>query len=112
MSSYKTPAEVFDTGFPARFNASAAANEKVAYHFKIEGAGDWCVKVEDGTLQIATGDCAFPSDLTITMSDTDFLLLANGVEGIQLLYMTGRIRIEGNLPSALKLVKLFPAVTA
>jgi putative sterol carrier protein len=110
--SYQTATDVFEHGFVSRFRADAAAGEKIAYHFKIEGAGDWCIKIEDRTIQIASGDCAFPSDLTITMAESDFLLLANGKEGLQLLFMTGRIRIEGSLPSALKLMKFFPAVTA
>jgi putative sterol carrier protein len=107
--AYETVKEIFETGMPARFAAAAAKGEKVAYHFAVSGAGDWCVKIEDGTIQVATGDCAFPSDLKITLTEQDMLDLANGKEGIQLLFMTGRLRVDGSLPSALKLVKFFPA---
>lgn len=109
--TYEKAQDVFDQGFTARFKPEAAANLSIAYHFDITGAGKWCVSISNGKLSIQPGDCSTDSHLTLAMTEADFLDLANGREGIQLLFMTGRLRVDGDLPSALKLVQLFPAET-
>lgn len=107
-TKYETAQDVFDKGMPTRFKADAAADVQLAYHFDIEGVGVWCVKIVKGTLNIAKA-CVDTADLTLKMTEADLLDLVNGREGIQLLFMTGRLRVDGDLPSALKLVRFFPA---
>jgi putative sterol carrier protein len=106
---YTTAQDVFDKGLPARFVAAASAGEKVSYLFAIKGGGNYLVKVDDGTLTVRGPKYEGSADLTLAMDEQHLLDLANGKEGIQLLFMTGRLRVEGDFPTAMKLVKFFPA---
>jgi putative sterol carrier protein len=107
--SYTTAKEVFDKGMPERFRADAAAGEKVSYLFCIAGGGNYLIKIDDGKLTVDGPKYEGEADLKLKIDESHFLDLANGKEGIQLLFMTGRLHVEGDLPTAMKLVKFFPA---
>lgn len=112
---YQTVRELFenpDVGLQARFNREAAGDDNLAIHFVVTGCGEWCVKIEAGKLEITSSKCQHPANVTLTISEQDMLDLANGKEGIQLLFMTGKLRLEGDLPSAVKLVRYFPLQAA
>jgi putative sterol carrier protein len=107
--SYITAKEVFDKGMPERFASAASGTERVSYHFAVKGGGDYLVKIENGELTVQGPHYTGPADLKISIDESNFLDLANGKEGIQLLFITGKLKVEGDLPTAMRLVKYFPA---
>lgn len=107
MPPYTTIQQVFDQGFPARFNTEASHGENCSYQFVVKNAGLWRVAVVDGALSV-TPDSTEPTDVTFNIEAEDMLKLANGTEGLQLLFMTGRLGLQGDLAVALKLVRFFP----
>ena len=104
---YTTVDEVFKEAMPKRFNAAEAANDKAVFQFTVSGA-QWTVAVENGALRVAPGSHDSPQ-CVLEMSAEDFLDMANGKESIQLLYMTGKLQVTGDLPYAIRLARYFPA---
>lgn len=105
--TYTTSKEVFDK-IPERF-ADVAANMEgnTCFHFSIGGGGDYLVRVDLGELSVRGPRFHGESDLKIGMSEEDFLDIVNGKENLQLLFMCGRIRVDGDLQAAMQLVRLF-----
>lgn len=103
---YETVEEVFEEAMPKRFNASAAENDHGVYLFKVED-GEWTVTVDGGKLSVVKGSHDSP-DAILTMTKNDYLDMVNDRESIQMLYMTGKLRVEGDLTFAVKLARYFP----
>lgn len=105
---YSTINEVFDSAMPSRFNTQNGTVDPVTYDFNIL---DVAVKRVTVTSQLTIEDYndTMPApNVTLTMNEQDFLDLVNGKVGIQILFLTGRMQIAGDLTSALKLVRIFP----
>jgi putative sterol carrier protein len=63
------------------------------------------VRVEDGAVSVAEG--AEEADCTITASDETFAKIVSGDQNPTTAYMTGKLKIKGDMGAALKLQKLF-----
>ena len=98
------PREFFDT-LESRVDASKTAGLTSSYLFEIEGAGTWKVDVADGKVSVTEG--AGDADVTIRTSQETFSALASGEQNPTTAYMTGKLKIEGDMGAALKLQKLF-----
>ncbi|HZO49953.1 MAG TPA: SCP2 sterol-binding domain-containing protein [Gaiellaceae bacterium] len=85
--------------------ASRTAGMSSSYVFDVEGAGQWTVRVEDGTISVSEG--AEQADCTISASEETFLRIVNGEQNPTTAYMTGKLKIAGDMGAALKLQKLF-----
>ena len=98
------PREFFDT-LESRVDASKTAGLTSSYLFEIEGAGTWKVDVADGKVSVSegTGD----ADVTIRTSPETFSAIASGEQNPTTAYMTGKLKVEGDMGAALKLQKLF-----
>jgi putative sterol carrier protein len=98
------PREFFDT-LESRVDASKTAGLTSSYLFEIDGAGTWKVDVADGKVSVTegTGD----ADVTIRTSQETFSALASGEQNPTTAYMTGKLKVEGDMGAALKLQKLF-----
>ena len=97
--------EFFDT-LPSRADASKLAGMSNSYLFDIEGEGQWHVEVRDGTIQVtdaADGD----ADATISASAETFDKIIAGEQNPTTAYMTGKLKIKGDMGAAMKLQKLF-----
>ena len=101
MASVK---EFFET-LPTRADASKTAGMNNSYVFDIEGAGQWTVRVEDGNVSVAEG--AQDADATISASEDVFSKIVAGEQNPTTAYMTGKLKIKGDMGAALKLQKLF-----
>ncbi len=60
----------------------------------------------DGEIRTVEGRAETP-DLTITMSDADLVALFQGKVNPMMAFMTGRIRLDGDMSLAQRLVKFF-----
>jgi putative sterol carrier protein len=98
------PREFFDT-LESRVDASKTAGLTNSYLFEIEGAGTWKVDVADGKVSVTEG--AGDADVTIRASSETFSALAAGEQNPTTAYMTGKLKVEGDMGAALKLQKLF-----
>jgi putative sterol carrier protein len=87
-----------------------ASSEKTAgmnnsYVFDVEGAGTWKVEVRDGAVSVTEG--AGEADATISASEENFRKIVGGEMNPTTAYMTGKLKIKGDMGAALKLQKLF-----
>jgi putative sterol carrier protein len=96
--------EFFD-GLPERVSAERIAGVNNTYVFEIEGAGAWTVAIADGALTVAEG--ANEGDVTISASEENFEKIVAGEQNPTTAYMTGKLKIKGDMGAAMKLQKLF-----
>ena len=96
--------EFFD-GLASRADASKIAGMNNSYLFDIEGEGQWLVTVADGSIDVAEG--AGDADATISTSGETFAKIVAGDQNPTTAYMTGKLKIKGDMGAAMKLQKLF-----
>ena len=90
---------------PTRADPSKTAGMSNTYVFDISGAGIWTVAVRDGQVEVTEG--AGDGDCTITTSAENFLRILSGEQNPTTAYMTGKLKVKGDIPAAMKLQKLF-----
>ena len=73
--------------------------------FDIADVGAWTVTVADGTVSVAEG--AHDADCTLSASEETLMKIARGEANPTMAYMTGKLKIKGDMGAALKLQKLF-----
>jgi putative sterol carrier protein len=96
--------EFFDT-LESRVDPAKTAGMNNSYLFDIEGAGKWKVDVQDGNVSVT--DNAEDADVTITTSEETFDKITSGEQNATSAYMTGKLKVKGDMGAAMKLQKLF-----
>jgi len=98
-------------GMPGQFNADAAKGMNAVYQYDITGDGgaQFYTDIKDGALQVKEGTHASPN-ITITMAAKDYLDLVNGKLNGQMAFMSGKLKIKGDMSLAMKLQSLFRPV--
>ena len=99
-----TTREFFET-LESRVDRSKTAGMNNSYVFDIEGAGQWKVDVQDGSVKVTEG--ADDADVTITASDETFEKITSGEQNATSAYMTDKLKVKGDMGAAMKLQKLF-----
>jgi putative sterol carrier protein len=99
----ETTVRGFFEGLSDKLNAKP---EKVAgincvYQFRVTDAA-WNVKLADGKVAVAEGEVPSPN-CTITMAEADFLDLVSGKLNGQMAFLTGKLKVTGDMGLALKL---------
>lgn len=69
----------------------------------------WTVDLKNGSGSVTYGDTGAKADLTVTVSDADFVALANKELNPQQAFMRGKIKVKGNMGVAMKLGKVLDA---
>lgn len=102
----KTPAEFFDKVLPKGFDSSKAEGFDATVQMNITGSkgGEWTVTIKDGKLEVKKGTFSNPS-MTVIVADSDFLDLVNGKISGERAFMSGRLKFEGSLSVALKILQ-------
>ncbi len=95
----------FFAGLPERVTADRVAGMNNTYVFDIEGAGAWTVAIVDGSVSVTEG--ASDADVTISASQESFEKIMAGETNPTTAYMTGKLKIKGDMGAAMKLQKLF-----
>jgi putative sterol carrier protein len=95
----------FFEGLPDRVSPDRIAGMNNTYVFDIEGAGAWTVAISDGNLTVTEG--AGEADCTISASEESFEKIVAGEQNPTTAYMTGKLKIKGDMGAAMKLQKLF-----
>ncbi|MGH3129647.1 MAG: SCP2 sterol-binding domain-containing protein, partial [Gaiellaceae bacterium] len=92
-------------GLEGRLDQARTAGMTNSYLFDIEGAGQWKVDVNDGAVTVTEG--GDDADVTISSSDENFMRMVSGEQNPTTAYMTGKLKIKGDMGAAMKLQKLF-----
>jgi len=96
--------EFFET-LESRVDPAKTAGMNNSYLFDIDGAGTWKVDVADGKVSVTEG--GENADAVISTSDETFQQIASGEQNPTSAYMTGKLKVKGDMGAAMKLQKLF-----
>jgi putative sterol carrier protein len=99
-----TAREFFES-LESRADPAKTAGVNNSYLFDIEGAGRWKVDVRDGSLSVTEG--GDDADVTLTASEEDFEKMVSRELNPTTAYMTGKLKVKGDMGAAMKLQKLF-----
>jgi putative sterol carrier protein len=104
LSSVKT---VFEN-MPKVINADAASGMDVTFQFSLsgEGGGDWYAEVKGGACKVQAGIYSNPTS-TIKMDAADFLDMIGGTLSAMQAFMSGKLKVEGDIMKAQLIGKLF-----
>jgi len=102
-----TVKETFDA-MTSRFKADKAAgtNATIQYDISGDGGGTWNAVIKDGACAVSEGAASNPN-LTLQMSAQDWLDMAAGKQSGQMLFMSGKLKLKGDMGLAMKLGSLF-----
>jgi putative sterol carrier protein len=95
----------FFEGLPSRVTPDRIEGMTNTYVFDIEGAGVWTVAIADGAVTVTEG--AGEADTTFSTSEENFEKIVAGEQNPTTAYMTGKLKIKGDMGAAMKLQKLF-----
>lgn len=101
--------DVFEKHIPAKFQAKPDVVSKInaVYQFNITGpgGGSWSVDCTQPGGRIQPGAVA-DAKCTVAAVDQDFLAIVNGKLNAQMAFMSGKLRIQGDMGLALKLQQI------
>jgi putative sterol carrier protein len=95
----------FFQSLESRADPAKTAGMTSSYVFDIDGAGQWRVEVDDGKVTVADG--AGDADAVISTSKETFEKIIAGEQNPTSAYMTGKLKVKGDMGAAMKLQKLF-----
>jgi putative sterol carrier protein len=105
--SQMTPQDIMDR-IPAAFQAEKAQGMTATFQWDISGpqGGRWYVDIKDDVCQVHSGDSGNPN-ITISIGDENFVKLISGQLDGTMAFMTGKLKVKGDMGLAMKLSKLF-----
>jgi putative sterol carrier protein len=94
---------------PGVFNRNAAAGLDAVFQYNIEGAdgGDWYVVVKNQTCSVSEGVHANPT-VSLRLADKDWIAICNGELDSMSAFMSGKLKITGDIMLAQRITSLFP----
>jgi putative sterol carrier protein len=101
--TYESARQFFED-LQGRADPSRAADLSASYRFDIEGAGTWHVDVENGAVTVTESEN--PADCVIATDEQTFLAVVGNEQSPMGAFMTGKIRVEGDMGLALRLKDL------
>ncbi len=103
-----TVSEIFE-GLPGKLDPAAAAGVSKTLQWNITGdePGIWAFQISDGTGKLIPGGVEKP-DVTFTTSGKDWAAIAEGKLDATRAFMTGKLKITGDMVLAMKMSQFFP----
>jgi putative sterol carrier protein len=98
--TFESAREFFES-LPGRVSPQGARALESSYRFDIDGAGSWRVESEGDRLVVSESDA--PADCVIRADEKTFLRIVRGEQSPMGAYMTGKVKVEGDLGLALRL---------
>ena len=91
-----------------RFRADKAAgtNAVIQYDVSGEGGGTWHAVIKDGTCAVNSGPGQNPT-LTFSIAAQDWLDMVARKQSGQMLFMSGKLKLKGDMGLAMKLGSMF-----
>jgi putative sterol carrier protein len=100
----QTARQYFET-LSQHVDPEKAAQVDHTYAFDITDVGQWTVDVRAGGVKVEEG--LNEADVTISTSEDVFMRIVSGEQNPTTAYMTGKMKMKGNIGAAMKLSKLF-----
>jgi putative sterol carrier protein len=102
-----TPDQVFEQ-MPAFFDAQKAGNTTGTVQFDLSGAhpGKWFLKIADGKAESGKGEVEKPN-LTMSADSQDWVKISLGKMDPTSAFMSGKLKIKGDMGLAMKMATLF-----
>jgi putative sterol carrier protein len=102
-----TVKETFDL-MPSKFRADKAAGVNAVIQYDIGGdqGGSWHAVIKDGTCAVTEGAADNPN-LTLAMATQDWLDMIAGKLSGQMAFMSGKLKLKGDMGLAMKVGSLF-----
>lgn len=99
--------ETFEA-MPSRFRPDKAAgtNAVIQYDISGEGGGTWHAVIKDGACAVQAGPGTNPN-LTLQISGPDWLDMLSGKQSGQMLFMSGKLKVKGDMGLAMRLGSMF-----
>jgi putative sterol carrier protein len=96
------------SAMPQNFNADAAKGMSSVIQFNLsgDGGGTYHVTIKDGACSVAEGAHASPN-MTMTMAAQDYVDMISGKLNGQMAFMSGKLKIAGDMGLAMKMQSLF-----
>lgn len=93
---------------PGAFRPEKATdvNAVIQLNLSGDGGGTWQIKIANGQLSAGEGEAASP-DLTLSMAASDYVALSRGEANPMNLFMTGKIKLQGDMTLAMKFQEMF-----
>lgn len=98
-------AQEFFAELPGKVDPGKSAGLTGSWVFDVGTSGTWTVVADDGAVTVSAG--AQAADCTIILSEETLLKIASGEANPTTAYMTGKLKVQGDMGAALKLQKLF-----
>lgn len=98
-------AREFFEGMGSRIGGLRLEGTTASYRFDIDGAGSWRLELRDGEPVLT--ESSEGADCVIGASEKHFMRIVHGEQNPMTAFMTGKLRIEGDMSLALKLKELF-----
>lgn len=92
---------------PDRLQADKAAGVNMSIVFDLTGdtGGQWHVQIVDGKVNVTEGNGGV-ANATVRMSAEDFQAMSTGSLNPMMAFMTGKVKVEGDLNSVMKFQSL------
>ncbi len=102
-----TVKQIFDE-MPKNFNADAGKNMNAVIQFNLsgDGGGNYHVVIKDGGCNVQQGTHASPN-MTMRMAAQDYCDMITGKLNGQMAFMSGKLKIAGDMGLAMKMQTLF-----
>ncbi len=102
-----TVKETFEA-MAGRFRADKAAGTTAVIQYDVsgDGGGTWNAVIKDGTCTVASGAATNPN-LTLSIAGQDWLDMLSGKQSGQMLFMSGKLKVKGDMGLAMKLGSMF-----
>src|SRR5712691_11938676 len=107
-NTHMTVAETFEQ-MQTLFNPSAASGMNKTLQWNITGAeaGKYALQIANQKCELIPGGIEKP-DMTLTVSDQDWLKIAQGQLDPVSAFMTGKVKVAGDMSLAMRLAQIFP----
>lgn len=107
-----TPKQIFEEKIATRIQDNHDLSKEInaVYQFNVTGAqgGNWHISLNSSENSVNCGTAESPH-CTITIADQDLVNLVQGTLNPQLAFMTGKLKVKGDMGLALKLGKILKA---
>ena len=101
----ENPRQFFESLESRAAGSSKAAGLTATYLFEIEGSGRWKVEIDNGNVSVQEGGDG--AETTIETSEETFMKIVNGEQNPTTAFMTGKLKVRGDMGRAMKLQQLF-----
>jgi putative sterol carrier protein len=90
---------------PSRISPEQAQKLAASYRFDIDGAGTWRLEPDGDRVVVTESD--EPADCVIKTDEATFRGIVEGGQSAMGAFMTGKLRVEGDIGLAMRLRDLF-----